>query len=76
MISQKRQKQLVLTMYLQGMKVNDIVEATGMGQMTILWIKRNWKSTGRVVRKSLEHGWPRVLSSLEVSVGAFRKAHC
>ncbi|KAF8803807.1 hypothetical protein BYT27DRAFT_7108568 [Phlegmacium glaucopus] len=63
----EEQKQLVLTMCLRGMKVNDIVEATGMGRTTILRIKRNWRSTGRVVRKSLEHGRPRVLSSLEVS---------
>ncbi|KAF8816850.1 hypothetical protein BYT27DRAFT_7248012 [Phlegmacium glaucopus] len=49
----EEQKQLVLTMCLRGMKVNDIVEATGMGRTTILRIKRNWRSTGRVIRKSM-----------------------
>jgi len=66
----EEQKWLVLTMSLRGMKVNDIKEATGMGQRTIARIRSNWKSTGGVVRKSLENGWPRELSSLEVTVCA------
>ena len=67
------QKQLVLTMFLRGMTTEDIMDATGMGKTTIFRIKRNWKRTGRVVQKSLEHGRPRVLSSLEVSVCALQR---
>ena len=60
-------------MYLRGMTVGDIMDATGMGRRTIFRIKRNWKLTGRVVCKSLEDGRPRVLSSLEVSVCALQR---
>jgi uncharacterized protein YerC len=71
----EEQKQLILTMCLRGMKVKDIVEATGMSRTTIFRVKRNWGFIGRVVRKSLEHGRPRVLSSLEVSVRALSEVH-
>ena len=57
-------------MSLQGMKVKDIMEATGISRMTIFRIKSNWEYTGRVVRKSLENGRPRALSFLKVSVCA------
>ncbi|KAF8954675.1 Homeodomain-like protein [Flammula alnicola] len=63
----EEQKQLVLTMSLRGMRVKDIVKATGICRRTVARIKGTWKSTGEVVRKSLENGRPRVLSSLEVS---------
>jgi transposase len=70
------QKQLVLTMSLRGMKVKDIMEATGMSRMTIFRIKSNWENTGRVVRKSLDNGRPRALSTLEVSVCALLGQGC
>ena len=61
-------KQLVLRMSLRGMTVKKIMNATGIGQMTIFRIKSNWKHTERVICISLENGRPRILSSLEVSV--------
>ncbi|KAF8811482.1 hypothetical protein BYT27DRAFT_7023783, partial [Phlegmacium glaucopus] len=61
------EKQLVLRMSHRGMTVKEIMNATGMGRMTIFRIKSNWKHTGRVIHTSLENGRPRILSSLEVS---------
>lgn len=58
-------------MLLRGTRVKDIVQATGIGRMAIWRIKSNWRRTGRVVMRSLVHGRPRVLSSLEVSVSVF-----
>ena len=57
-------KQLVLRMSLQGMTVKEIMNATGMGRMTIFRIRSNWKCTGRVICTSLKNGRPRILSSL------------
>ena len=49
-------KKLVLRMSLRGMMVKEIMNATGMGWMTIFRTKSNWKHTGRVICTFLENG--------------------
>ncbi|PPQ97047.1 hypothetical protein CVT26_001270 [Gymnopilus dilepis] len=61
------QKELVLTMSLRGMKVKDIVDATGMCKRTVCRVRSTWKATGKVVRKPLHTGRPRKLTALHIS---------
>ncbi|KIJ92814.1 hypothetical protein K443DRAFT_67220, partial [Laccaria amethystina LaAM-08-1] len=61
------QKWLVLMMSLRGMMVRDIVSATRICKGTVCRVRSTWKDTGGVVRRSLENGRPRSLSSLEES---------
>ncbi|KIJ91793.1 hypothetical protein K443DRAFT_75422, partial [Laccaria amethystina LaAM-08-1] len=60
------QKWLVLTMSLHGMLIRDIVSVTGICKRTMRRVRSTWKDTGDVVRRSLENGRQRSLSSLEV----------
>ena len=66
----EEQKKLIITMSLRGMKVKDIVSATGICKTTVCGVRRMWKATGEVVAKPLDNGRPRVLTALEVSVRA------
>ncbi|PPQ97475.1 hypothetical protein CVT26_002823 [Gymnopilus dilepis] len=63
----EEQKKLIITMSLRGMKVKDIVSATGICKTTVCGVRRMWKATGEVVAKPLDNGRPRVLTALEVS---------
>lgn len=58
-------------MSLRGMKTKDIGLATGIKPCTIRKWLQLWKATGALVKRPLERGRPRVLTSLEVSVRIF-----
>ena len=64
----EEQKRLVLIMYLRGTHPKDIKVTTGISIRTIQRLKKSWLLTGQVVKKTLEPGRPRTLTSLEVEV--------
>ncbi len=52
----------------QGMRPEEISQATRFGISTVYHIRKLWLSTGSVVKRALEPGRPRILTSLEVNV--------
>jgi hypothetical protein len=64
----EEKKKLILTMSLRGMKTKEIEDATGITSRTIRRVTNLWKLTGEVVKRPLERGRPRILTSIEVLV--------
>ena len=52
----------------RGQTPAQIENATGISVRTVQRVRKLWLSTGRVVRRPLEKGRRRILTSLEVSV--------
>ena len=68
----EEQKQLVLTMSLQGVLIKNIVSTIGICKWTVCRVLSTWRATGKVVRHSLDDGRHRILSTLEISVSGKR----
>ncbi|KAJ7687051.1 hypothetical protein B0H17DRAFT_1264894 [Mycena rosella] len=62
----EEQKQLVVIMA-HTMAPKDIAAATGIHRRTINRILETWRETGKCVRRPLELGRPRILTTFDVS---------
>ena len=62
------QKRLIIIMLEQGKSPKEISLATRFSMNTVYRVRKLWSSTGSVVKRAVERGRPRTLTSLEVEV--------